>query len=87
MWVSVEQWERTAVGADVVTAVVPSNLQNLVKLRVLYHLYFYAWTNPRISLREKGGVYETYCNTVCCRIVYIERDWEKSELLSAKEEK
>lgn len=73
MWVSVEQWERTAVGADVVTAVVLSNLQNLVKLRVLYHLYFYAWTNPRISLREKGGVYETlqYCLLQDC--LYRER--------------
>lgn len=74
----VEQWERTAVGADVVTAVVPSHLQNLVKLRVLYHLYFYAWTNPRISLREKGGVYETVIAILFVAGLFIYREIGKS---------
>lgn len=42
----VEQWELAAVGVDIVTTVVPSNLQNLVKLCVLYHPVFLLLDKP-----------------------------------------
>lgn len=61
----VEQWELTAVGVEIVTTAVPSNLQNLVKLCTLYHPMILLLRNPRRTPREEGDVHRI----VDCSIV------------------